>query len=158
MQKLKMFIQQHCPPVFSYILHHASELWLEYLAANKPTVCRSNIGMPLQFTLKQLEEAVKSILNDYNDPSTLPDPYPMSAKEVLNALRAGKDYPRLHPYSYRGIPNVLHDLMLAMRNKEVLLDAARGVIDLVSTSLVFLSKAGVQTGFHMDWTEAINLA
>jgi len=30
-QKLTMFIQQHCPPIFSYIPHHASESWQKHL-------------------------------------------------------------------------------------------------------------------------------
>lgn len=108
----------------------------------------------------RIKKALTGVLRYYCHPSTKVEAYHMTKDALVDALTNSNtsEYPNLHPYALRGETNALYDLMLKLRSKEVQLDASQGIIDLVSTTLAFISRAGAVTEFHMDWTEAINVA
>lgn len=161
LEAVNRFIVNNCPFVNTFLEPHSHrESWLHQFAATSPSVQSSPFKDFLTLTLDQLKNALTGILNYYNHKDTNEDPYKFTAEQLIDILKNPNSdkYPNLHPYALAGEQNGLNDLMKKMREKEVFLDAANGIIDTVTTTLVFISRAGAVTGFHLDWTEAMNVA
>ncbi len=159
--KLQGFVRRHLPLPFDYIHPSAKSEWLVHLSNTKPSVSQPQTETGTIHAQSEWRTCIDSILAYYKNPHTTVSTEYTTAK-IMNAVMKGHGpsavHPQLYPYALPGASNILNQLMKELRREETTLCAQRLIADKTSTTLAFFSPPGVCTPFHMDWTEAKNLA
>jgi len=162
LERLRTFVERHIPKSpFAYAHPAMRYEWLNELARTLPSQFRPVSGLPLWLSVDEWTACIKSVISCYKHANT---PYTTehTEKTVMDNLLRGKgpavDHPMLHPMSLPTTTNYLTQLVDEFRKGDVILDSQRGIYDFTSTTLAFFSPAGVCTPFHLDWSEAKNVA
>jgi len=160
--RLIEFVNRHLPPFFDRLEAHDKEGWLSLMSSLVPSVHDAD-GVDVQelwLTECEIEGVVDDIYKCYRNRKERVDSRYGDGKTVLGLLKRLQPnvHPQLNPYALSGATHVFKDLMLKFRACESVRVSSTSTTDMCGTTLVFFSPKKWVTKFHMDWTEAKNVA
>lgn len=165
-RRVQEFISHFYPDALKSVPELNPNTWLQLASTKKPLVSTVQTNTPVWLESIQLQDSVTKIL-DYLE--SVDKTYmatqtrKANADDILKVFKKGYKwplYPQLTNNVKMGVTSLLFDFMQEQRESEseFVHTASRTIFDKPGTTLNLFSPAGVYSPWHVDWSEAFNVA